>query len=612
MNNTLVAIIIGIVAIFVGYNFYARRIDRAVIQANPKRATPARMYMDGVDFMPTSRNVLYGYHFKSIAAAGPIVGAITAAALWGWLPSLIWLVLGVMFMGWASDYSAIAVSVRNDGNSLSAIAHKLIAPRTRTVLFVFIFFYLLLVAGAFGTLVATVLNTPTVPLGIIALALFGLLAGQLLYRAKLDLIVVTLIAVGGTLVAVLLNADSAGAVAKAFTHFNAWLNGFAPPNGALFTVLDPTRAAPQQNVSITVSLVFWLLAMFVFCYLGAILPIWRYAQPVNYIGFWITALTIVLGGLGAFLAFFVKPSVSTFTIPAFVGLGGPTKVLSVSGAIQPIWPMLFVTIACGAISGWHALIGSVSTARQIENEQDMLPVGGGAMFSEFTLGLLSLLAVSVAVTTAGTTSTAIAIGRFANGVAGFLSVFGISKVYGAAIARAAFVVIVITVTQLLFRIMRVTLAEWLGGRVPVFKNQHVGTLISMAATALLVVSGTWVYIWQLFGASNQLMAALSLLVVSVWLVATRRNPLYAAVPMVFMYVTTMAATLVTGYNLFRTIFLKQVGKAGHEIAVGGSVITIAIAALLFIAAVLIAVDGIRAWRRYRRQPLEVAPQPVTA
>ena len=612
MNNTLVAIIIGIVAIFIGYNVYARRIDRNVIQSNAKRATPAKMYMDGVDFMPTSRNVLYGYHFKSIAAAGPIVGAITAAALWGWLPSLIWLVLGVMFMGWASDYSAIAVSVRNDGNSLSAIAHKLIAPRTRTVLFVFIFFYLLLVAGAFGTLVATVLNTPSVPLGIIALALFGLLAGQLLYRAKLDLILVTAITVLGTLGAVLLNAIPKGFVLTAFTNFNLWLNSFAPPKGALFTVLNPTNPVATQNVPITVSLVFWLLAMFVFCYLGSILPIWRYAQPVNYIGFWITALTIVVGGLGAFLAFFVKPSVSTFTIPAFVGWGGPTKVLSASGAIQPLWPMLFVTIACGAISGWHALIGSVSTARQIESEEDMLPVGGGAMFSEFTLGLLSLLAVSVAVTAGGTTSTAVAITRFANGIAGFLNVFGISKVYGAAIARAAFVVIVITVTQLLFRIMRVTLAEWLGGRAPIFKNQHVATVISMAATAFLVVSGTWVYIWQLFGASNQLMAALSLLVVTVWLVATRRNALYAGIPMVFMYVTTMAATLVTAYNLFVTIFLKQVGKAGHEIAVAGSVVTIAIAALLFVAAILIAIDGIRAWQRFRRQPLEVAPQPVTA
>jgi carbon starvation protein len=135
--NTLWIVVIGAVVIYLAYNYYARRVDRAVIQSDAKRATPARMYMDGVDFMPTSRNVLYGYHFKSIAAAGPIVGVITAANLWGWLPALMWLMIGVTFIGWASDYSAIVLSVRNDGNSLSAISHRLIAHRTRKILFTF-------------------------------------------------------------------------------------------------------------------------------------------------------------------------------------------------------------------------------------------------------------------------------------------------------------------------------------------------------------------------------------------------------------------------------------------------------------------------------------------
>src|SRR5512140_485783 len=143
--NTLWMVLIAVLVIYTAYA-YARRVDRNVIGADVKRATPAKMYMDGVDFMPTSKNILYGYHFKSIAAAGPIVGVITAANIWGWLPSLFWLVVGVAFIGWASDYSAIMVSVRNDGNSLSAISHKLIHPRTRQVLFVFIFFYLLLIA----------------------------------------------------------------------------------------------------------------------------------------------------------------------------------------------------------------------------------------------------------------------------------------------------------------------------------------------------------------------------------------------------------------------------------------------------------------------------------
>ncbi len=589
MGNTLVAAVIGAMAIFVGYRFYARQIDRAVIRADPRRATPARLYMDGVDFVPTNRNILYGYHFKSIAAAGPIVGAITAGTLWGWLPSLLWLVLGVMFMGWASDYSAIVVAVRNEGKSLSAIAHKLIHPRTRRILLLFIFFYLLLFAGAVGHLVASVLTDPRVPLGIIALAVFGLTAGQMLYRLKWDLIAVTLVTVGGTILAILLNAEASGAVASAIKGFNETINAMAPQG--ITQVLDPTRAAGRQNVAILPSFVFWLLFLYGFCYLGATLPIWRYAQPVNYIGFWITALTIVVGGLGAVLAFFIRPELAAFRLPAYSGFGGPAS-LQASGAVQPLWPMLFVTIACGAISGWHALIGSVGTARQIESEADMLPVGGGAMFGEFTLGLLSLLAVAVV------SGTGVPSAKFAQGVASFLTVFGIQERYATALASASFVVIVITVLQLVFRMMRVTMSEGLGDRMPLLRNIHFATLLSMGFAFLLVITGTWVYIWQLFGASNQLMAALSLLVVTVWLVSTGRNPLYAAIPCVFMYVTTMAADLVTAHNLYQTVLLRNLNVPGHEIAVMASLITIVIALVLFVAAIFIGADGVRAWRRY--------------
>ena len=198
--NTLWIVVIGVLTIYLAYNLYAKRIDRNIIQSDAKRATPARMYMDGVDFMPTSRNVLFGYHFKAIAAAGPIVGPITAANLWGWSPSLAWLILGVSFIGWVSDYSAIMVAVRNDGNSLSAIAHKLIAPRTRTILFVFIFFYLMLLAGAFVGILAAILSArPDVPFGIVMLALMGLLAGQMMYRWKMGIMGVTVFVVALTL-----------------------------------------------------------------------------------------------------------------------------------------------------------------------------------------------------------------------------------------------------------------------------------------------------------------------------------------------------------------------------------------------------------------------------
>src|SRR5512134_4181640 len=203
--NTLWIVVIAAVVIYLAYNFYAKRIDQDIIKADAKRATPARMYMDGVDFMPTSRNVLYGYHFKSIAAAGPIVGPITAANIWGWAPSLLWLLIGVSFIGWVSDYSAIMVAVRNDGNSLSAVSHKLIAPRTRSILFTFIFFYLMLVAGAFmGIMSALLAARADVPLGIITLGVMGFLAGQMLYKWKMDLILVTAIVVVVTLAAMML------------------------------------------------------------------------------------------------------------------------------------------------------------------------------------------------------------------------------------------------------------------------------------------------------------------------------------------------------------------------------------------------------------------------
>src|SRR6266540_3601292 len=269
-------------------------------------------------------------------------------------------------------------------------------------------------------------------------------------------------------------------------------------------------------------------------------------------------------------------------------------------AWQPLWPMLFVTIACGAISGWHALIGSVGTSRQIENETDVLPVGGGSMFTEMTLGMLSLLAVAVVGAGAG-------VPAFANGVGNFLSVLGIPQHIGAALGFSSFVVIVITVFQLVIRVMRVTLAEGLGDRMPIFRNAHVGIIVSLVLMVLLVLSGIWVYLWQLFGSSNQLMASLSLLVVTVWLVSTKRNPTFALIPTVFMYLTTMAATLVIARNLWETVLVPNVGRAGAAIAVGGAGLMVFIAGLLFVAAAMIGWDGIKAYQRYSGAEPEPLP-----
>jgi len=637
--NTLWIVVMGVLTSYLAYNFYARRIDRNIIQSDAKRATPARMYMDGVDFMPTSRNILFGYHFKAIAAAGPIVGPITAANLWGWSPSLAWLILGVSFIGWVSDYSAIMVAVRNDGNSLSAIAHKLIAPRTRTILFVFIFFYLMLLAGAFIGILAAILSArPDVPFGIVMLALMGLLAGQMMYRWKMGIMGVTVLVVALTLAGMVAgpwgqHRDEKGAlvqgpVAAAIVTVNSAVDSINDRQ-PLFSVEDPTMADPRIPapgkdgkrpttpaydsatglLKTLPNYLMWMVFLFAFSYMGANLPIWRFAQPVNYIGFWITSITILLSALGMIVAPLLGTKdasgalIGAFALPAFKDLG---FAIDAAKAWQPLWPMLFVTIACGAISGWHALVGSIGTARQLEYDTDGLPVGAGAMlFGEFPLALLSLTAVSIAGAGGGGGRFAIGVGKLV-----YAGTFGlIPEVFGTALGFATFVIIVLTVTQLVFRVMRVTLAEWVGDAIPPMRNMHVASFISMGFTAALVLTGTWVYLWQMFGASNQLMAALSLLVVSVWLKSEKRNPTYALVPMIFMYVTTLAATAVTARNLYVTI---AANPKMSGLPVAGAWAMIAVSVLLFVAAILIGWDGYKAYLRHGATPAAPAPGTTAA
>jgi carbon starvation protein len=477
--------------------------------------------------------------------------------------------------------------------------------------------------------------------------------GQALYRWKMDLIWVTAVAILVTLGSMAIGAKGlrpttgttpagkpattivfAGAVNHAVEQISNGVNGITGQK-PLYTVTDPTRSDPRLAATVLTpegkvvpkyldqtgaikmlpSFIFWCVFLFVFSYLGTILPIWRFAQPVNYIGFWVTFLTIIFSALGAIIGavrgLLGSPEMMkavTFQSKVFASWMPMTQAKDAAGnilqrvpAIQPLWPMLFVTIACGAISGWHALFGSIGTARQLEYETDGLPVGGGAMFSENTLGLLSLVAVSI-VGGAGA-------GAFASGVGkllGIVSFGAIPMAYGTALGFGSFVVIVLTVTQLVFRMMRVTLGEWVGEVWVGFKNAHVAAIVSMLLTLVLVLSGTWIYLWQMFGASNQLMAALGLLIVTLWLRSTGRNPSYALYPMLFMYITTMAATIVTAYNLYASI-LSNPKIAAQPINSIGAIGMILVAALLFVAAAVIAYDAWRAWRKLGGEERAVQP-----
>lgn len=559
--NTIVVLIIAAVALYVGYFVYARKINRDVIQPDAKKATPAKMYMDGVDFMPASRNVLFGYQFKSIAALGPITGPIVAVA-WGWLPALVWIILGTFLIGWVQDYGSMMMSLRRDGETMGALSYKLISPRARNILMLFLYFYLLLIMGSFGNLVGkNLMAQSTVPFGMIAVTLMGILAGRMTYKWKQDIILTTVVTVG-------------------LSFIGIWL-GTLPAVSGIFTSLFGGAKSPVLFLSVTQAQFIGSLLVLLFCYLGAVLPIWSWAQPVNYVSFWIIGLGMLGGVLGMLIW---HPGMGDF--PAFtqwnIGAG-------------PLWPMLFVTIACGAISGWHSLVSTSGTARQLERETDALPVGGGAMFLEMVLAVISLLTATAAFGSFKAYQEAVkpgALGVFAEGLARFLDHVGVPHTFGVAYGSVFLTIMGLTIMQLAVRFMRVASAELLGDKVPAFKNVHVGTIVALILTAIFVWIIPWLTIWTAFGAANQLMAGLALLLISLWLRSEGKKHAWSLYPSLFMLVTTLAALLLLAYNQFKAFSVAKTSQASLAAILVGI-----IAAVLVVAAAFLIADGWAALRK---------------
>lgn len=590
----LAALVAAAVVVILGYRFYASRVDRDIIQADPNRATPAKMFNDGVDFMPANASVLFGYQFKSIAALGPIVGPITAIQF-GWLPSILWLILGVFFIGWVQDYASSMLAMRNEGMTMGGLSYKLISPRARTLLLSFLYIYLLLIMGAFGALIAPLLAGRTVAIGFLLLVGAGVLAGQMTYRWKQDLLLTTVVTVGLALLGIWIGTtEFAGGIMDS-------INGIAgdPETGVLFT-------RPLGYGDVTWANFIWAIVMLGFCYLGSVLPIWRFAQPVNYTSFWFVFMGIIGSIVGITIATFTGSVNTSFEIPAFVTAYQPH--------LGPIWPLLFVTISCGAVSGWHSLVSTSGTARQLEKETDALPVGGGAMYTEAVLGTLSVVFAATLGVAAGQYDpgnsyrlVSGAGGVFANGMAQFLGVLGLETSLGGAIGAVFLTVMALTVMQLVLRFMRVASAELLGDRIPAFKNAAFGSLVAVALTLFIILFGFWQWIWVLFGGSNQLFAGMALLLISIWLASQAKPFNWAFWPGMFMYATTVAALLWTSV---RNALWQGVFNAGPDAGAGfilGNLISAAFGLYMVVAAILLFIDGLQAFNKARASAVAPAP-----
>ena len=570
----MILLLAALTSLFLGYRLYSRRILNTAIPPNPKRTTPARRYKDGVEFMPAPAGTLLGYQFKSISL-DPILGPIIALQF-GWLPAVLWLILGVVFAGWIQDYALTIISARNAGASLGKLAGDFVSPTARVILLFYIYLYLLLTMAAFGVIIAPLLSREGVPVGIFFLLGTGLLAGQMIYRWRLPLPMVTLVTI---LLA------GAGIYAGNLPWAQAIISSINNLGGGILN-------RPWGNGELTGLNLLWGFVLLGISYLGAALPIWRFTQPVNFTASLVTLLTMSAATIGILMAAFTGQVDTRIQIPALVTAFQPH--------LGPLWPVLFVTISSGAVSGWHALVATFSTSRLLDKESEALPVTAGAAFLETCLALLAIVFAVTLGVTAGRYApdqdfrlVAGPAGVFVNGLQVFLNVLGLQSEIGATLGVVLLALLALAVMQLLMRFTRMAGAELMGERLPIIKNPGFGALVGLLLTLFLIVFGFWQHLWVLFGGSNQVFAGIALMLVSIWLARGQKPSLWTFWPGVFLLITGAAALLyVSLYSmLYQGIFLSY--RQGSGFILGNAVTAVVGLCLAFFAMILF-LDSLRA------------------
>ncbi|HLE61698.1 MAG TPA: carbon starvation CstA family protein [Pyrinomonadaceae bacterium] len=506
MSLTLLAV--GFLLLIIGaYNLYGSWVARQ-FQVDDKRKTPANEVNDGVDFVPTKPFYLFGQHFSAIAAAGPIAGPILACQTFGWLPCLLWIGLGVVLIGAVHDFASLAASVRHGATSIAEIVRERMGQRAGAAMMAFIWIALIYVIVAFADITAGTF-----------------VGGSEELRAT----------------SVSFNPGGAVAAASILYLLLAVVLGFVqrylkPPLWLVTLIFVPT-AFTLSWVGTLISNVFvldhksWGLLILFYCGVASMVPVWTLLQPRGYLGGFILYSALALGIVGVFFGGFQIQQ------PAF-------KSFDAGGMTGTLFPFLFVTIACGACSGFHGLVCSGTTSKQIDRESHMRPVGYGAMLAEGFVALIALVTVMIVAQDAlrGKAPGTI----YGNGIGQFLTlIIGEERrAFAVTFGAMAFSTFVFDTLDVSMRLGRYIVQELFGwkGRV----GALVGTLLTMALPFYFVTfapPNSWLKFWTLFGASNQLLAALTLLSVTVWLYQARQRIAYTLVPMIFVLAITLWALM---------------------------------------------------------------------
>ena len=537
MNSAILAAI-GLAAFYAGFRYYSNWLHRGLYKTDPELQTPSHEFQDNIDFVPTKRHILFGHHFTSIAGAAPIVGPCVAA-YWGWLPALLWILIGTVFMGAVHDFGALVTSVKEKGRSIADIASLTISDRARSMFLVFVILLVWLVLAVFAMVIADLfVSIPSSVIPINIQILIAIIMGFIIYKKKIDAVIPSFIAL-------------------ALLYFFVWVGTQSP--------VDFTESMPLQDAKN-----LWITLLFIYCSIASLLPVWTLLQPRDYINshqlFFGLALLIV----GIFVA---QPIVDAPAIRSFSDPETPD-----------LFPLLFVTIACGAISGFHGLVSSGTSSKQLEKLSDSRVVGYGGMIGEGTLALVSTICAVAGISlvananlpavgfvedlnwstyydtwahASGNKATAFVLGGGA-----LLKSIGFSESLANTLIAVLVISFAATTLDTATRIQRFILNEFgQATKIKPLTNRYFATLIAVLPAMLMafwnitdpgtgaVKQAGWI-LWPIFGASNQMLAALTLMVLTLYYWIRKKPILPLLIPMVIIMIVTFTALLSNAINFY--------------------------------------------------------------
>jgi carbon starvation protein len=558
--QSVMIVVLGLAGMAFGWFVYSRFIATKIYRLDPDFATPAHEFRDGVDYVPTNKYVLWGHHFTSVAGAAPIVGP-AIAVYWGWVPAMLWVTLGTVFFAGVHDFGAIWASARNRGKSIGALSQDVIGKRTRSLFMIVVFLVLLMVNAVFGVVIAGLfIDTPTAVLPAWAAIVVALIIGQLIKRS-FSLIVLAVV----------------GVVAL---YASIYAGSLVPIE------------LPQQMFGLGTN-ANWLIILFIYAAIASMLPVWVLLQPRDFIN----GMQLFVGLLLLYSAVLI--SLPDISAPAFNDRGGADS--------PSLLPLLFVTIACGAVSGFHGIVSSGTTSKQLDKETDARFVGYLGAVGEGALALITIVAVSGVALAAtpeiwhelyeryGEAGAA----TFVQGGAQLIqNGWGVPLSVATTLLATMVVLFAATTMDTGVRLQRYIIQEWgdIYGIAPL-KNGIVATLVAVACCLFLAfgaggASGSGgLTIWPLFGSTNQILAGLTLLVISVMLIKLGRPARYTLIPMAFVMFTSAWAALLK---------LIEWYEAGNWLLVG-------IDLIVLVTSVLVMLEAASGILRYRRERLVTDP-----